>query len=79
MRTADIDKAILSCVGEHWKKVAMVVAKVAEGLEGSMPDANPRFELIASRIEALVEAGELFAQGDLKRWRFSEVRRSRQE
>jgi hypothetical protein len=29
---------------------------------------------LAARVAALVEAGKLEAQGDLKEWRFSEVR-----
>ena len=75
MNTAEIDEAILGYVGEHWKKVAMVIAKVAEELDGPLPHANPKFKAIAERIEALVEAGQLSSQGNLKNWRFSEVRR----
>jgi hypothetical protein len=54
----------------------MVLAKVATALNPSLSSAHTNFEAIAERIEALVRSGRLDSQGDLKKWRFSEVRRA---
>jgi hypothetical protein len=73
-----IDQAILSMLavgGGRWRKVAMVIARVADQLGNDLPDGNDRYHLVAQRVEALVLAGRLAAQGDIKKWRFSEVRR----
>jgi hypothetical protein len=75
MDTARIEEAILSAVGERWKKVAMVIAKVSEAMGTELPTEDERYELISDHIEALVRAGRLEAQGNTKNWRFSEVRR----
>jgi len=40
-----------------------------------LPAGNDRDDLVAQRAEALVLDGRLVAQGDIKKWRFSEVRR----
>ena len=58
----------------HWRKVAMVVWQAADALGGELPDGDAGYELVAKRIEALVASGRLLAQGDLSRWRHSEVR-----
>jgi Protein of unknown function len=75
MDTARIDEAILSAVGERWKKVAMVIAKVSDAMGTELPTGDERYEVISDRIEILVRAGRLEAQGNTKNWRFSEVRR----
>jgi Protein of unknown function len=75
MSTSRIDDAILSVVGERWKKVAMVIAKVSRAMSAELPIGNEGHEMIADRIEVLVRAGRLEAQGNTKNWRFSEVRR----
>lgn len=69
-----IDQAILSSVGLSWAKVAMVITRVAKatGAYSSLTDEG--CELIARRIEALVGDGRLVAQGEIKNWRFSEIR-----
>ena len=74
MNAAQIDSAILSIVGEHWVKIAMVIAKVVD-LSGDLAHGDEDYETVFQRIEALVDAGCLAAQGDTKDWRFSEVRR----
>jgi len=74
MNAARIDEAILSVAQPHWRKVAMIIAKTAE-VEGiGVADDENGHEVISSRIEALVGEGRLVAQGNLKRWRYSEVR-----
>jgi Protein of unknown function len=73
-----IDEAILSLlatVNGRWKKVAMVIGRVAEAMGKDLPEGDDGYELVARRIEALVSEGRLVAQGNIKKWRFSEVRR----
>jgi hypothetical protein len=75
-----IDHAILSMLstaGGRWRKVAMVISRVADGLGDELPKGDGRYDLIARRIEALVSDGRLVAQGNIKNWRFSEVRQSK--
>lgn len=74
MNTSEIDSAILSAVGEHWTKIAMVIARVADTVSHDLPPGDEGYEVISRRIEALVHDGRLLAQGDTKNWRFSEVR-----
>ena len=75
MNTQRIEEAILSTVGDRWKNVAMVIAKVADATGTELPNGDERYELISDCIEVLVRAGRLEAQGNTKNWRFSEVRR----
>ena len=72
MDASGIEDAILSVVGDRWKKVAMVIAKASEAI-GS--ETSETYELISAGIEILVRSGRLEAQGNTKNWRFSEVRR----
>jgi hypothetical protein len=65
---------MLSATRGRWRKVAMVVGWVAEELGNDLQDDEAPYELVARRIEALVDDGRLVAQGDIKKWRFSEVR-----
>ena len=74
MNTSEIDSEILSVVGEHWTKIAMVIARVAHAMGHDLPPPDEGYEVISRRIEALVHDGRLLAQGDTNNWRFSEVR-----
>jgi hypothetical protein len=74
VNTAQIDSIILSAVGEHWTKVAMLIARVADAMSRDLPLGDEGYEVLSRRIEALVRDGRLVAQGDTKNWRFSEVR-----
>ncbi len=74
MNTSQIDSVILSAVGEHWTKVAMVIARVVDAMSRDLPPGDEGYEVISGRIGALVYDGRLAAQGDIKNWRFSEVR-----
>ena len=72
-----IDEAIVSALSEipgHWRKVAMVVSKVATAMGDGLVPGDAGYETVARRIESLVSEGRLLAQGDIKNWRFSEVR-----
>jgi hypothetical protein len=73
-----IDEAILSLLSAangRWKKVAMVIVRVADAMGYDSPEGDDGYELVARRIEALVSEGRLVAQGNIKKWRFSEVRK----
>lgn len=52
----------------------MIIAMAAKAEGIDVADDEEGHRLIASRIEELVQNGRLAAQGDLKRWRHSEVR-----
>src|SRR6266851_8937695 len=66
-----VDQAILACCKPRFLKVARVVGDVAIALE--VPRDMDK-DFIADRIKALVKAERLESQGDLDRWRFSEIR-----
>jgi hypothetical protein len=86
-RTALIDDTIKSVVRPQWLKVAMIVGRAEKALEGRVPPVDLRLtkheqasardeflDVIAARIQALVEAGKLEGAGNLSNWRHSEVR-----
>ncbi|HEY3794682.1 MAG TPA: DUF3658 domain-containing protein [Bradyrhizobium sp.] len=66
-----VDQTILANCTPQFRKVALIVGNVAIALKVPM-DHDKGF--IADRIKALVKAGTLRSQGDLDRWRFSEIR-----
>jgi hypothetical protein len=77
MNNSKIDEAILSYLSSangHWSKVAAVIARASEAMKGDLPEGEPDYNLVARRIKALVSEGRLNAQGDIKKWRHSEVR-----
>lgn len=67
-----LEALILSLVGEHWQKVAMVIAKVLDA-ENKVSKKNTP-EATATKIKDLVRSGQLEGRGDLSEWRHSEVR-----
>jgi hypothetical protein len=71
---SDIDDAILQSARLRFKKVAKIVWDAATRLYGDKC-GNDEYYLIADRIEVLVDEKRLDAQGDLKNWRHSEVRK----
>jgi hypothetical protein len=66
-----IDQTILQHCKPQFLKVARIVGDVAVALKVPM-DVDKSF--IADRIKALVKAERLESQGNLDRWRFSEIR-----
>jgi hypothetical protein len=74
MTPSQIDDAVLAVADERWHKVAMIIIRAAERLGSQLPQGDAGHDLIAQRIAALVEDGRLIAQGDISRWRHSEVR-----
>jgi hypothetical protein len=69
-----IDEALLGATSPSWSKVAMVLAKQMKARPG-IPDDVP-LEFYWNRLCKMVASGELDSQGNLRRARFSEVRRA---
>jgi hypothetical protein len=74
MTPNQIDQAVLAVSESGWRKVAMIILKAADRLGPDLPEGDPGYDMIAQRVEALVAAGRLVSQGNLSRWRHSEVR-----
>ena len=70
-----IDEVILSVTEASWRKVTFVINKVADTMGSDLPEGDAGYNLVANRIEILVRGGRLLAQGDIKKWRHSEVRK----
>jgi hypothetical protein len=70
-----IDETVLSATETSWRKVALVIARAEKILGNNLPEGQPGLDLTANRIEVLVQDGRLLAQGDVKNWRHSEVRK----
>jgi hypothetical protein len=68
----DLDAIIFSVVAKQWLKVANVLGKALKETEARnlLLDA----QVIGARIRLLSETGRLESQGDVRKWRFSEVR-----
>lgn len=72
--SSEIDDAVLAVALPRWQKVALVISKTSERL-GSFPtDGDEQYGCYAERIAVLVREGRLVAQGDITKWRYSEVR-----
>jgi hypothetical protein len=69
---ADLDAAILSKLRPHFLKVAKVISDVVRAFDeqGLSIDA----ETISARIRLLADIDRIEGVGDLRKWRFSEVR-----
>ncbi len=72
---SDIDAAILATTQPSWRKVAFIIARVDKKVGSKMPAGEAALNLIAERIESLVKSGLLLAKGNLKEWRYSEIRK----
>jgi uncharacterized protein DUF3658 len=75
-RNLAIDEAILSVAEPSWRKVALVIVKVAEKMDSDLPAGDAGCDFIAARIEILIRSGRLVSRGDVTKWRRSEVRKS---
>jgi hypothetical protein len=64
----EIDVLLLSHVNENWQKVAMVISKAMISYHTWDPDR------VGRRIITLVDTGKLDSAGDIRNWRFSEIR-----
>jgi hypothetical protein len=74
---ADLDSMIFSALSSRWQKTAMVIGNVLKSCQTlALPIDD---EVLGARIVALAEADRLEGQGDLRKWRFSEVRLNAEE
>ena len=70
---SEIDEAILAVCEPLWRKVAYVVTTAADKL-ADLPEGSEGYRLVERRLKLLVKDGQLVAQGDISRPRYSEVR-----
>ena len=75
IESSDLDQLILSFCIDRWRKVARIAGATLQTLEerGVVVDGTVA-EQIDARLAHLVGSGQLEAAGNIKRWRFSEVR-----
>jgi hypothetical protein len=69
---ADIDAIIFSTLSTRWLKTARIIHDALKECERLQLPVS--VEMLGVRIQALDEANKLESQGDLRKWRFSEVR-----
>jgi uncharacterized protein DUF3658 len=69
---ADLDQLILSALELNWRKTARIIGDLVIRCQTLAWPINA--EMLAARIQALVEAGRIESAGDLRAWRHSEVR-----
>jgi hypothetical protein len=68
----ELDALILSLLEPNWRKTAVIVGKA---FELSKANGWPLdFKTFGARIQYLADRGQLDSQGDLSKWRHSEVR-----
>ncbi|MGY3449199.1 hypothetical protein ACVILH_001541 [Bradyrhizobium sp. USDA 4353] len=67
---SELDDLIFSLLKPDWRKTAMILAMAS----GRCEQLFVSLDIVAARIRALAEAGRIDHQGDLRRWRASEVR-----
>lgn len=72
----DLDAIIFSDVAKQWRKVARVIGKALEEIKARnlSVDSDEILQAIGARIIWLDEQGRIESQGDLRKWRFSEIR-----
>jgi hypothetical protein len=69
---ADLDTIIFSALTSRLQKTAMVIAQATKRCDESALPVSA--EIIYARIQALAEADRIESAGDLRKWRYSEVR-----
>jgi hypothetical protein len=70
-----IDQLLLSFCQERWLKVARIIGYTLQALEQREPELDDGIaDAINARMAHLVSSGQLEAQGNIKNWRYSEVR-----
>jgi uncharacterized protein DUF3658 len=68
----DFDRIILSELSHHARKTARIVGNVSEHYRQLGIDLDPA--IAAARLMAMVDSGLIEGAGNLRMWRFSEVR-----
>ena len=72
--TDPLDPIVVASADETFVKVALFISLVIDAAKAVGVEATG--QSVATRIYALVDAGVLEANGNVRRWRASEVRRS---
>ena len=67
-----LDRIILSKCVDRWRKVARILVDVGGALDMEANDIV--YAALVERVKHLVAIGQLDSQGNLDKWRFSEVR-----
>ena len=72
---SELDRLLLSFCGKELRKVARIAGNTLRALEeqGVQLDGTVA-DQIDARLAVLVSSGQLEAAGNIKKWRFSEVR-----
>lgn len=72
---SDLDQLLLSFSDRQWRKVARIIGKTLDALEqrGVQLDGTIAAQIDA-RMAMLVGNRQLEAKGDIRRWRYSEIR-----
>jgi hypothetical protein len=68
----DIDDVLFPLLRSHWKKVALVLANARDSC--NLQGLSISNEILAARLRDLADRNEIEGIGDLRMWRFSEVR-----
>lgn len=68
----DIDDILFPLLKSRWQKVALVVAKARDS--SNLQGRTISYEVFAARLRALSDSDQIEGIGDLRMWRFSEVR-----
>jgi hypothetical protein len=72
---SELDKLILSFCVIPWRKVARIAGDTLQALEErSVPIDGSVAGQFDARMAALVGSGQLEAKGNIRKWRYSEVR-----
>ena len=68
----DFDRVILSFLGKYGRETVAIVGRVSEHYANLGISLDPA--IAAARLKAMVDSGLIEGEGDLRKWRFSEVR-----
>jgi hypothetical protein len=72
---SEIDQLLLSFCEQRWLKVARIAGNTLDALEHrGVQIGNGIADMIDARMACLVKSGRLEAQGNIRKWRYSEVR-----
>lgn len=71
-KDAQIDALVLGAASDEWQKTAMVISAVFDHPDFSKDECSA--QEVAERLYILVDNGQLDVQGNMRRWRDSEVR-----
>ncbi|MDP2409555.1 MAG: DUF3658 domain-containing protein [Pseudolabrys sp.] len=69
---SDLDAVILSVLQNDWCKTAMIISRTRNDYEARAIFLD--LEIIGARIQVLADAVRIESQGNVSRWRHSEVR-----